>query len=317
MKIFRHLSPRLKNITRDSILAIGMFDGLHLGHQRILKTVLRQARQQGCRSGVLTFFPHPDRVLNHQPVLLIQTTEQKLEYFRQLGLDYCLLLSLDRKLAGMSGREFVERVLKKTLQVREVVVGRNFRFGRHRLCGVRELKNFGSKLGIKILDLNPVRKSGQKISSSLIRRYLEKGEVEKAWKLLGKPYEITGLVVKGRGLGRKLGFPTINLKTKNEILPAGVFLSLVKTGKRILPAVSNIGFRPTFGSKKPSVEAHLLDFSGRLYNRSVSLYLLKKLRDEKRFPDHQALRRQIEKDVSWARRLFSSARILSQLNLDF
>ncbi|MCX8160073.1 MAG: bifunctional riboflavin kinase/FAD synthetase [Candidatus Saccharicenans sp.] len=307
MKVFRRLSSRLRPLSEGSVLAIGIFDGCHLGHQKILKELIKQSRRLGVAAGLMTFSPHPDRILNRKKINLIQTGRQKLEYLENQGLDYCLVLSLERDLAALSGQEFASQILKKKLGISRVVVGQNFRFGHNRRCGVRELRVFGRVHGFRVVAVNPVKKGGTQVSSSLIRKLLDKGRVETAARLLGRPYEIYGTIVKGRGLGRILGFPTINLKTENEILPSGVYLSLVKIDDGAYPAVANIGFRPTFNGRQPSVEAHLLDFSGRLYGRKARLYLLKKLRDEKKFHSVEALRRQISADVSRARRLFRAA----------
>lgn len=308
MKVFRRLSPRLRGLTADSVLAIGIFDGFHLGHQKILKNVINQGRRLGVAAGLMTFSPHPERVLNHKKIPLIQTSRQKLEWLEKEGLDYCLILSLEKDLATLSGREFARKILREKLGISAVVVGKNFRFGHHRRCGVRELRVFGRRYGFRVMAVRPVTKGGTQVSSSLIRNLLKKGRVEQAASLLGRPYEIRGTIIRGRGFGRTLGFPTINLKTQNEILPSGVYLALVKIGNTTYRAVANIGFRPTFGGKQPSVEAHLLDFSGKLYSQEAGLYLIKKLRDEKKFPSVESLRRQIASDVSRARQLFRAGR---------
>lgn len=306
MKVFRRLSPRLKRLTENSILAIGIFDGCHLGHQKILQRLTEKSRRLRAAAGLMTFSPHPDRVLNQKKIKLIQTGRQKLECLEKTGLNYCLVLSLERDLAALSGQEFAEKVLKEQLAVREVVVGQNFRFGHNRRCGVRELRSFGRRYGFQVTVVRPVKSGGHQVSSSLVRKHLEKGRVELAVRLLGRPYEISGTVIRGCGLGRTLGFPTINLKTQNEILPAGVYLSLVEIRGRLYPAVANIGFRPTFDGQQASVEAHLLGFSGKVYGRQASLRLLKKLRDEKKFSSAEALRKQIAADVLRARRYFKA-----------
>lgn len=306
MKVFRRLSPRLKGLTAGSVLAIGVFDGCHLGHQKILKNLIKRGRQLGVATGLMTFSPHPERVLNHKKIPLIQTGRQKLDWLEKQGLDYCLILSLEKDLATLSGREFARKILGEQLGIREVVVGENFRFGHNRRSGVRELRDFGRSYGFRVTAVRPLKKYRTQVSSSLIRSLLEKGRVEQAARLLDRPYEIRGTIIRGRGFGRTIGFPTINLKTSNEILPPGVYLSLVKIGNTTYRAVANIGFRPTLGGRKSSVEAHLLDFSGRLYGREARLYLLKKLRDEKKFPSVEALVRQIAVDVSRARRLFGA-----------
>jgi len=314
MRIFYRLESSIKKITRNSILAIGIFDGLHLGHQKILKTTVSRARKENLRSGVMSFYPHPDRALNHQKIKLIQTLEQKLEFFKNYGLDYCLIISLDPKIASSSGETFCRFILRNTLQVQHVVVGRNFRFGHRRHCGVKELRKFGQEYAFKVSTLKPVKKSGHLVSSSLVRRLLEAGRVEEASRLLGRPYEIRGEVVKGSGVGQKLGYPTANMQTDNEILPTGVFVTETVVQKKVIPSVTDIGFRPTFGAQELQVEAHLLDFTGDLHGQKISLLLLKKLRPEKRFSSVGKLKLQIARDVSLAREYFRRQGNLSRLS---
>ncbi len=314
MRIFHRLSPGLKSISQESILAIGIFDGLHLGHQKILRTLMTKAHQHHLRTGVMTFFPHPDQILNGQAIKLIQTEKQKLRFFEALGIDYCLILSFEQELASLSGQEFALKILKQGLGIKEVVVGQNFRFGHRRHCGVKELKAFGQKYHFRVSVIKPIKKDGYQVSSSLIRRWLEKGRVDKAEKLLGHPYEISGKIIKGQGIGQQLGFPTINLKTENEILPAGVYLSLAVIRDKIIPSVTNIGFRPTFNGQQPTVEAHLLDLTGRFYRQPASLYLLKRLRSEKKFSSNRELQKQITRDVERARNYFKQTAGQARVN---
>lgn len=306
MKVYYRLSPRLKQVSLNSVLAIGIFDGCHLGHQKILRNLLARSRQLGVPAGLMTFSPHPDLVLNRKKISLIQTPEQKLEYLKKTGLDYCLILSLGQDLACLSGEEFARDILKKALGLQEVIVGQNFRFGHQRQCGIRELKAFGRRYGFRVSIIKPLRRHGQPVSSSLIRQYLKKGRIELAASMLGQPYEISGRIIRGHGLGRRLGFPTINLETANEILPPGVYLALVLISQKTYQALANIGCRPTLGEKQPSAEAHLLDFSGQLYGRAVRLQLLRKLRPEKKFQSLEALRDQIARDVARARNYFQA-----------
>jgi riboflavin kinase/FMN adenylyltransferase len=304
MRIFYQLAPFIKKFTRNSVLAIGIFDGLHLGHQKILKTVVTKARKENLPAGVMSFYPHPDGVLNHQKIKLIQTLEQRLECFRNYNLDYCLIISLNPEIASLAGEDFARLILRDTLQVKQVVVGQNFRFGHRRHCGIEELKKFGKKYDFKVSSLKPVKKAGHLVSSSLLRRWLEAGRVEEAGLLLGRPYQTRGKVVKGLGLGQKLGFPTANLQMKNEILPVGVYLSEAVVKNKLLPAVTNIGFRPTFAGQELQIETHLLDFSGKIYGQKISLFLLKKIRPEKKFSSAEKLKAQIARDVLLARKYF-------------
>jgi len=305
MRIFRHLSAAARQQAAGSILAIGIFDGFHLGHQKIIKKVRAKATSAGCSAGVLSFYPHPQQALNHQPIKMIQTLEQRLRAFEQAGLDFCLLLDLDRKLSSLSGEAFARQIIKDSLKVKEVVVGRNFRFGHRRQGGVEDLKRFGLLDGFKVTALEPAVRDGRPISSSLIRKLLEAGQVEKASQLLGHPYELSGRVVTGRQLGRELGYPTINLETKNDLLPPGVFISLTEIKGEVYPSVSNIGVRPTFGGKTVRVESHLLDVTQKVYGQPVSLLLIKKIRAEKKFSSLQALREALAGDINLARKFFN------------
>ncbi|HPC88634.1 MAG TPA: bifunctional riboflavin kinase/FAD synthetase [Candidatus Saccharicenans sp.] len=304
MKVFHHLSRRVRPETAGSVLAIGIFDGFHRGHQKIIKKVKAEASLKGVAAGVLSFSPHPEKALNGRPIKMIQTLEQRLRSFERAGLDFCLLFDLDNGLSRLSGEEFARQIIKDSLGIQQVVVGRNFRFGHQRQCGVDDLKKFGHLFGFKVTVLEPARSGGRPISSSLIRKLLESGRIEEANKLLGHPYEISGRVVSGDKLGQRLGFPTINLETENEITPAGVFITLTEINRKIFPSVSNIGIRPTVGGTVRQVESHLLDIALKVYQQKVSLFLLKKIREEKKFDSIQALKEAMARDVNLARKFF-------------
>ncbi len=320
MRVFRHLSSEARQQAAGSVLAIGIFDGFHLGHQKIIKKVRAEAREARCLAGVLSFYPHPDQALNHRPIKMIQTLEQRLQAFELAGLDFCLLLELDKKLSSFSGETFARQIIKDSLKVKEVVVGRNFRFGYRRQCGVEDLKRFGRLDGFKVKALEPAVRHGHPISSSLIRKLLETGQVEKASQLLGRPYELSGRVVTGQKLGRQLGYPTLNLETKNDLLPPGVFISLTEIKGAVHPSVSNIGVRPTLGGKTTRIESHLLDVTLKVYGQPVSLLLIKKIRAEKKFSSLQALREALAGDISLARKFFkgtSGRSLIKARRLDF
>ena len=304
MKVFHHLSRRVRPETAGSVLAIGIFDGFHRGHQKIIKKVKAEASLKGVAAGVLSFSPHPEKALNGRPIKMIQTLEQRLRSFERAGLDFCLLFDLDNGLSRLSGEEFARQIIKDSLGIQQVVVGRNFRFGHQRQCGVDDLKKFGHLFGFKVTVLEPARSGGRPISSSLIRKLLESGRIEEANKLLGHPYGISGRVVSGNKLGQRLGFPTINLETENEITPAGVFITLTEINRKIFPSVSNIGIRPTVGGTVRQVESHLLDIALKVYQQKVSLFLLKKIREEKKFDSIQALKEAMARDVNLARKFF-------------
>ena len=289
---------------RGTVIAVGNFDGVHLGHQKILERVLGMAVKKRLFSLVLTFFPHPARSLNKREVPFIQTLAQRLEGLREAGMDGVVVVPFDRRVQRLSGRAFAGRVLKERFQAKEVVVGENFRFGKDRRCGLAELGRLGREFGFNVQGVPPVEKAGEIVSSSLIRRQLAEGNVEKAAELLGRLYEIEGCVVSGESRGRVLGFPTANIRTTNEIVPRGIFVTLVVTASKSFPSVTNVGVGPTFGGTRLGVETHVLDHKENLYRRTVKLRFLKKLRNERKFGTSGALIAQIGRDVAEARRYF-------------
>jgi riboflavin kinase/FMN adenylyltransferase len=287
-------------------VAAGNFDGLHLGHQKILRSLVERAAGDGLRSVVLTFSPHPEKVLGRSQIAMIQTIDQRLAGLRSAGVQAVLLAPFNRTFAELPVADFVEQVLVRSLRAREVVVGEDFRFGRHRRGDVRSLRLWGSKLGFHVRPVPPVVKGGRVVSSSLIRRLLAAGRVDKAGAFLGRPYAITGTVVGGAARGRALGFPTANLWSENEIIPRGVFITTTVVGGREHPSVTNIGSRPTFGCGPQSIETFLLDFDGSLHRCRLELRFIKSLRSERAFASRAALVGQIGRDVQAARRYFGA-----------
>jgi riboflavin kinase / FMN adenylyltransferase len=285
-------------------VAAGNFDGLHLGHQKILRFLVERARRQELRSVVLTFSPHPERVLGRSQIAMIQTLEQRLEGFRSFGVQAVLVAPFTRTFAGLAVSDFVERILAGSLGAREIIVGEDFRFGRGRRGDIGSLKLAGSKLGFRVHPVKPVRRRGRVVSSSLIRELLVDGAVDEAAVFLGRPYEVEGRVVGGSARGRTLGFPTANVLPENEIIPAGVFLTSTVIRGHEHPSVTNIGTRPTFGCGPLRIETFLLDYRGNLYRRRVRLRFIRKLRPERTFPSREALVAQIRSDVRAARLYF-------------
>ncbi|HEX2694566.1 MAG TPA: riboflavin biosynthesis protein RibF [Acidobacteriota bacterium] len=303
MKVYTGFDA-LPRSRRGAAVAIGNFDGLHVGHRRILSRVAALAGRERLRSLVLTFFPHPARALAGRDIPLVQTLDQRLDGFRRAGVEGVLVVPLDRALFGLSGPAFAEGILAQALRARAVVIGANFRFGRGRACGAADLADLGHELGFAVHTVPSAVRDGRSVSSSLIRRLLAKGDVSGAAELLGTPYEIEGRVVPGHARGRALGFPTANLLTANEILPPGVFLTVASVGRRAFPALTNIGVTPTFGNNPPGVETHFLGFRGDLYGRIVRLGFIRKLRNERRFATPEALVRQVARDLRSARAAF-------------
>ena len=303
MKVFNGFKE-VPAFPRGAVVAVGNFDGIHLGHRKILERILELAAKKGLFALVLTFFPHPARSSNKRDVSLIQTLGQRLDGLRGAGVKGVVVISLGSGFRRLSGRAFAGQVLKDRLHAGEVVVGENFRFGKDRRCGVAELTRLGRELGFGVHAVPPVEKAGEIVSSSFIRHELAKGNVEKATELLGRPYEIEGCIVTGESRGRVLGFPTANIHTANEILPRGIFVTLAVTASKSLPSVTNVGVGPTFGGRRLGVETHVLNHKRNLYGRTVKLRFLKKLRNERKFTTSEALVDQIARDVAEARRYF-------------
>jgi riboflavin kinase/FMN adenylyltransferase len=301
MKVLKGLKNRA-SFSLPTVVAIGNFDGLHLGHKKILHRLVERAREAHLYSVVLTFSPHPEKVLGRGSTAMIQTLPQRLAGLRAFGVEAVLVAAFDSPFAALSGREFVERVVVAFLRAREVIVGENFRFGRNRRGDIGALRRFGRRFGFTAHPVAAVVRDGRPVSSSLIRVLLREGKVEKANSLLGRPYEIEGRVIKGASRGKTLGFPTMNIQTDNEITPEGVFATQVKIRGQWHPSVTNIGTRPTFGEDQLQVESFLLGFKGNAYRRRIALRFLKKVRPERRFATAAALASQIRRDIAAARR---------------
>lgn len=307
MIVYRGLDdPRLR--PRPSAVAVGNFDGLHLGHRKILRRLCARARRRGLRSLVLTFAPHPERALGRSSVRMIDTTEARLDRFRETCIDAVVVTAFDPAFAGLGCREFVEGVLCARLGAREVVVGAGFRFGRGRRGGTASLDKLGRGAGLRVHIVAPARLDGRVISSTAVRRLLERGRVDRAARLLGRPYEIRGRVVCGERRGRRLGFPTANVETTSEILPEGVFITETRRGRRVFPSLTSIGTNPTFGPHPLAVETLLLGFRGSLYGAEVAVRFLRKLRPTRTFPSAAALAARIRKDCEAARAWFARRR---------
>ncbi len=288
---------------RPTAVAIGNFDGMHLGHARVLARLRREAAAGRLAPLVLTFLPHPEKRLGRRDIRLLQTEAQKLRAVGGLGLRSVLALSLAPRLASLTPEEFASGILAGRLRARTVVVGRRFRFGKGRSGSAEDLRRLGRREGFKVVVVPPVRVAGRIASSTLIRKALGRGDVALAASLLGRPYEIEGTVVRGRGRGRSLGFPTANLATKNELLPPGVYATEVVVGGRRRLAMTNVGTGPTFGGRRVVVESSLLDYDGDLVGRKIVVRFLKRLRPERKFPSREALVRQLLRDAAATRRL--------------
>jgi len=287
-----------------SAVALGVFDGIHLGHRAILGTAVAQARRHGLAALACTFEPHPIDVLQPgRAPLPLTTLAERLELIAETGIDTAVVITFTPAVAAVEPEAFVRDVLVGTLGARHVVVGFNHRFGRRARGDAGLLEALGAELGFHAHVVPPTTVDGVLVSSSEIRAALQAGDLPRAAKLLGRPYAVQGEVVRGVGRGRTLGFPTANVNSDRPLpLPAGVYACHAFLDTARYRAVINLGVRPTFGGTELAVEAHLLDFAGDLYGRRIKLQFLRRLRDEMRFPDVEALRTQIAQDVAAARR---------------
>ena len=296
-------SPRWHN----PVLALGNFDGLHRGHMKIIDRVRQRAGERGGTPAAMTFDPHPPRVLrpDKAPPLLM-TKEQKIEALARSGMQGVALVTFTRELSHWDPEMFVKTVLVEWLHVMEVWVGANFLFGHDRAGTFSVLRSLGMRYGFRAEKIDPVRYKDFVVSSTRVRRLVTEGRVDEAGALLGHHYFIDGGVVPGAGRGREIGVPTANLETANALVPpGGVYATLATVDGVVFPAITNIGVRPTFGdTSTPVIETHLLDVDRDLYGRTIRLSFVQRMRDERAFPDVDALRAQIDADVRSARRLF-------------
>ena len=290
----------------NPVLALGNFDGLHRGHAKIIDRVRRRAGERAGTPAAMTFDPHPPRVVrpDKAPPLLM-TTEQRLEALGRAGMQSVAVVRFTREMSLWDPEMFVRTVLVEWLRVAEVWVGANFLFGHDRAGTFSVLRSLGSRYGFRAEKIDPVRYKDFVVSSTRVRRLIAEGRVDEAGALLGHHYFIDGTVVRGDARGREIGFPTANLETANELLPPpGVYATMAGLNGIEHPSVTNIGTRPTFGGGEVRVESHLLDGGRDLYGARLRLSFVQRLRDERPFPDVDALRAQIEADARAARRLF-------------
>jgi riboflavin kinase/FMN adenylyltransferase len=305
-------AARYASSGRGSVLAIGNFDGIHLGHQAILRAAVQRAAKTGDVATALTFDPSPRKVLRPETApLRVSTSTQRMDWFGAVGIEAAVVLPFTLDLARLSPEAFVEQILVRGLRVRAVLVGENFRFGHKQAGDVALLRELGERHGFAVEIIPPVALEGEIVSSTAIRREIAAGKVTHAARLLGRPFALTGEIVAGTGTGRRFTFPTLNLKPDQELLPArGVYVTrtLLEGETESRRSVTNVGLRPTFNGASLSVETHLLDFSGEVTAKRMELRFWKRLREEKKFTTPEELRAQIARDIAAANRYFSRLR---------
>jgi riboflavin kinase/FMN adenylyltransferase len=298
----------LEPVARKTCVALGFFDGVHLGHQQIIRQTIADARQHEALALVITFDRHPNTVVAPTRVPpLIYSLPQKLRQIELMGVDALLLLHFDKAFSQQTGEEFMRSLARGLGQIRSICVGASFTFGHKRSGNVELLRKLGSELNFNVHGMAAVSLDGKIISSTRIREAIATGNLDSASQMLGRAYSLNGAVVRGDGLGRQLGFPTANLDTTGLVLPPnGVYAVRAELPEGSQRAVLNIGNRPTLQNPKPrlQVEAHLLDFSGDLYGKHIEIVFVDRLRDERQFASLGELRDQIAKDILQARERF-------------
>lgn len=306
--VFYDLPPGKSPFAR-TVVTIGNFDGVHLGHRSILSRVVRRARELGGQAVAITFDPHPLKLLRPEMDLpMLTTPEQKLTLLAACGLDAVVVLPFTPEFASLRAREFVTQYFCERLRVREVVIGHDYCFGRGREGNIDLLKEMGAAQGFTVQVVWAVEAEGAVVSSSLIRALLRLGKVGESGRLLGRPYSVAGQVVRGKGRGAKLlGVPTANIRPVNELLPAqGIYAVRAHRDTEILPGVANIGTCPTFENCEFSLEVHLFDFNQDLYGEDLGVEFIARLREERRFPSIEALAAQIQADIAAGRKVLAA-----------
>ena len=305
IKIYKNFN--IKNKDKNSIILIGNFDGLHAGHQKLFKQAKKFKKKLNLKLGVITFDPIPKmffdkKIKNYR----ISNFDQKVSYFEKFNVDFLINKNFNKTFSKVTCSKFIENILYKSLNVKYIFVSNNFRFGYKREGNVSLLKSYQKKYKYKLVNPKPLIIKNKVISSTLIRKLIQNGELNSANKILKRNWSIEGTVEKGRMMGKKIGFPTCNIDIKNYILAkTGVYAvkAKVKTRRKFYKGIANLGYRPTFNQKKLLLEVNLFNFSGNLYNKKLSVEFLKFIRGEKKFNGVDDLRNQIKRDLLIAKKV--------------
>ncbi|RMA97283.1 bifunctional riboflavin kinase/FAD synthetase [Hydrogenothermus marinus] len=304
------LSINNLSINEDLACSVGNFDGFHKGHLKILNTLKDIAKEKNLKTAVITFDPHPRQVLQKKSLCKILNFETKKEFLTKIGIDYLIVIPFNKKIANLTKEDFL-KLLKENLKCNIVVVGKDWRFGKNREGDINFAKEFGKKLQLEVIAMEEEKIKDKKISSSLIRELLREGKIKQVNKVLGRNYCLKGKVVEGKKLGRKIGFPTINLKVgENLCLKEGVYVGFIEIKDKIYNAIMNFGKRPTVDGKETVLEVHILNenFNENLKSGYLKTYFIDYLREEKKFNSLQELKRQIEKDVEKAKNILKEVK---------
>lgn len=295
-----HLSIASFTSQNKTIVTIGTFDGVHIGHQKILKKITQIANEENYESVVLTFFPHPRMVLQQDnSIKLLNTISEKEKLFKNIGIDHLIIHPFDEEFSKLSAEDFVKKILVDQLNIQKIVIGYDHRFGKDRSANLDDLIEFGIKYNFEVEQISAEEINNNAVSSTKIRNSLLDGDIETANSYLGYSYDFTGTVIKGKQLGRTIGFPTANISIEEEykLLPKnGVYIVQTRIDSTDYFGMMNIGTRPTIDGTTQSVEVYILDFDKEIYNTKLTVSVLKFIREEKKFESFEHLKEQIEKD---------------------
>ena len=302
MKVVRGLED-IPQEFRDAYVTIGNFDGVHLGHIPILKKIIEEAHGENRKALVITFDPHPKKVLHPdiKPFYLITTLEEKIQLLEDVGIDGVILIPFSLEFSKISAEAFVNQILWYTLRIRKIFVGHDYSFGKNKVGNATFLANKGKKFGFEVEVFSAVKFGDETISSTRLRYAILNGNVKMAMRLLGRPYDVSGTVIQGKHRGTTLGIPTANINPEKELIPIeGVYAVIVQLENNRYKGVLNIGLNPTFSDNERSIEVYILDFSENIYGKSVKVFFIDRIRDEVKFDTPEQLVGQIKKDVEQA-----------------
>ena len=302
MKIYNNIKLSHKHL--NSVIAIGNFDGLHLGHQKVLNEAKQKAKKKRLPFGIITFEPVPvmffdKKLKNHR----INSLEQKKLMLKIFKLDFLIIIKFNKEFSSLSAEKFIEKIIYKKTKCKYLYVSKNFRFGFKRRGNIKTLKKFEKQYGYKNIITKPFKRNNRIISSTIIRKKIRKGEINEVNKFLNRNWNVKGKVIKGRKRGRKIGFPTCNLKLHNYVIPRlGVYSVRVKSKYFIKNGISNVGYRPTFNGQNLLLETNIFGIHRNLYNKVITVYFKKFIRPEKKFKDFKFLKKQIKLDIQQAKK---------------
>ena len=302
MKIYNNVKLNRNHL--NSVIAIGNFDGLHLGHQKVLKEAKQKAKKKRLPFGVITFEPVPvmffDKKLKNHRINSLEQKKLMLDIFK---LDFLIIIKFNKEFSSLSAEKFIEKIIYKKTKCKYLYVSKNFRFGFKRRGNIQTLKKFEKLYGYKNIITKPLKKNNRIISSTIVRKKIRKGEINEVNKFLNRNWSIEGKVITGRKRGRKIGFPTCNLKLHNYVIPRlGVYSVRVKSKYFIKNGISNVGYRPTFNGQNLLLETNIFGINRNLYNKVITVYFKKFIRPEKKFKDFKFLKKQIKLDIQQAKK---------------